>query len=282
MELTKLSDIRPLMERYGFSFSKALGQNFLISREIPVRIAESAALTKDSLALEIGPGVGCLTRELALRAGAVRAVELDQRLLPLLGETLEEFDNVTVIHGDAMKVDFAALCEGYADVVVCANLPYYITTPILMRLLENRLPVRSVTVMVQKEVAARLCASAGTPEYGAITASVQYYTQPRTLFGVPSGCFYPTPKVDSAVIRLSPVPPRLSPEEERVFFRLVRSGFSQRRKTFANAASSEFGMTRAEFAQLLIAEGFSADMRAEKASVADFMKLAKAIKEKTT
>lgn len=279
MELTKISDIKPLMERHGFTFSKSLGQNFLINRDVPVRIAESAELTEQSLAIEIGPGIGCLTRELCRRAGKVIAVELDKRLIPILGETLAEFDNVTVLNDDALKVDFTKLCEGYEDVALCANLPYYITTPILMHLLENRVPVRSLTVMVQKEVAARLCARAGSKEYGAISVAVQYYTEPKVLFGVSAGSFMPAPKVDSAVIRLCPVAPRLDKKTEEIFFKLVRAGFGQRRKTFSNGAAAEFGMTKADFGQLLVRCGFDESIRAEKLSVEDFMKIAKALAE---
>lgn len=279
MELTKISDIKPLMERHGFTFSKSLGQNFLINRDVPVRISESAELTEQSLAIEIGPGIGCLTRELCRRAGKVIAVELDKRLIPILGETLAEFDNVTVLNDDALKVDFTKLCEGYEDVALCANLPYYITTPILMHLLENRVPVRSLTVMVQKEVAARLCARAGSKEYGAITVAVQYYTEPKVLFGVSAGSFMPAPKVDSAVIRLCPVAPRLDKKTEEIFFKLVRAGFGQRRKTFSNGAAAEFGMTKADFGQLLVRCGFDESIRAEKLSVEDFMKIAKALAE---
>lgn len=279
MELTKLSDIRPLLERHGFTFSKSLGQNFLVNASVPVKIAESANLTKDTLCVEIGPGIGCLTRELALRAGKVVAVELDKRLVPILHETLAEFDNVTVLNEDALKVDFAHLCRGAKDVAVCANLPYYITTPILMHLLENRVPARSVTVMVQKEVARRLCAKAGTPAYGAITASVQYYTEPKVLFDVSSGSFYPAPKVDSSVIELRPVPPRLDPDTEKVFKKLVSVGFGQRRKMFANVAAREFSLSKEEFAHLLQQNGYAPDARAETVDVEGFMRLARAVKD---
>ncbi|MBQ9899287.1 MAG: ribosomal RNA small subunit methyltransferase A [Ruminococcus sp.] len=246
MELTNIRDIRELLGRHGFSFSKGLGQNFIIDPTVCPKIAENGNAAPGWGVLEIGTGIGVLTAELAKRADRVAAVEIDQRLLPILDETLAGFPNIKIYNEDVMKCDLAKLIEtefSGLNVAVCANLPYYITSPVIMLLLESGLPLGSITVMVQKEAAQRLCAEVGSRDSGAITVAVNYYGTARKLFNVPRGCFMPSPNVDSAVIRIDPDPSgQLPSEEERFFFRVVRGGFSQRRKTAANALSSQLGI----------------------------------------
>ena len=280
--LTDIREIRELLERHGFRFSKALGQNFLINPSVCPRMAEACGVTKDSGVLEIGPGIGVLTHELAKRAGRVAAIELDERLFPVLRETLAGHDNVTLIPGDVMKLDLAALLKEHfthpdgtlMDVCVCANLPYYITSPILMTLLESRLPLQSITVLVQKEAAQRLCATPGTRECGAVTMAVQYYAEAQTLFPVSRGSFMPAPKVDSMVmqLRLRPVPP-VEVADSALMFRLVRAGFGQRRKTMANALTT-CGLTKDQTAAALQRAGLSPTVRAEQCTLVDFARLA--------
>ncbi len=252
--LTDVGYIRDLLERHGFSFSKKLGQNFLINPSVCPRMAEACGATPDTGVLEIGPGIGVLTRELADRAGRVVAVELDDRLPPVLAETLAGRDNVTVVQGDCLKLDLhRLLSERFGDrpVAVCANLPYYITSPIIMSLLESRLPVTNITVMVQKEAAQRLCAAPGTREAGAVTLAVQYYAEAETLFTVSRGSFMPAPNVDSAVIRLTVrKEPPCEVRDEKVLFRLIRAGFGQRRKTLLNSLTGA-GYTKEQIAAAL-------------------------------
>ncbi len=242
MNLTNIGTVKEILSRHGFSFSKGLGQNFIINPDICPKIAENGNACKGFGVLEIGTGIGVLTAELAKRADKVTAVEIDTRLLPILEETLADFDNVKVINEDVMKCDLHKLIEeefGGLRVAVCANLPYYITSPIIMMLLESRLPIESITVMVQKEAAQRLCAKVGTRESGAITVGVNYYGTVKNLFGVSRGSFMPAPNVDSAVIRIDlNGEHRLDEESERFFFRVVKAGFSQRRKTLANSLAS--------------------------------------------
>ena len=234
MELTNIGTIKKLFEENGFSFLKSLGQNFLINPTVCPNIAEQGGCAKNVCALEIGTGVGVLTRELAARCDKVAAVEIDERLKPILAETLADFDNIEVIFADVMETDLAKLIEekfGGKETVICANLPYYITSPVIMKVLESRLLIRSMTVIVQKEAADRICAKPGTRECGAITYAVNYYSEPRVLFRVNRGSFMPSPNVDSSVIRLDIKQDReLSDNEEKMLFRLVRAGFSQRRK----------------------------------------------------
>lgn len=235
--LTDPAVIKELLQRHGFSFSRALGQNFIINPGVCPKMAELGGAAPGVGVLEIGPGFGVLTAELCRRAEKVVAIELDDRLPPILAETLAEFKNVTIVQGDAMVLDLPALLEEHfagMPVVVCANLPYYITSPIIMRLLEGPLPIRSLTVMVQKEAAVRITAAPGTRECGAISAAVWYYSTPKLLFPVSRGSFLPAPAVDSAVIRLDlpqELPEDLPPRED--FFAVVRAGFGQRRKTDA-------------------------------------------------
>lgn len=248
MNLTNIGTVRDILSRHGFSFSKGLGQNFIINPDICPRIAENGNAAEGFGILEIGTGIGVLTAELAKRAEKVTAIEIDQRLLPILDETLADFDNVKIINQDVMKCDLnKIIAEEFAGlkVAVCANLPYYITSPIIMMLLESRLPIESITVMVQKEAAQRLCAKVGSRESGAITVGVNYFGTVKNLFGVSRGSFMPSPNVDSAVIRIDVNnEPRLSEEDEKYFFSVVKCGFSQRRKTLANALSSQMGIDK--------------------------------------
>lgn len=248
MILTNIGTVKEILARHGFSFSKGLGQNFIINPDICPKIAENGNAQEGYGIIEIGTGIGVLTAELAKRADKVCAVEIDSRLLPILDETLAEYDNIKIFNEDVMKCDLHKLIrEEFQGLraAVCANLPYYITSPVIMLLLESRLPVDSITVMVQKEAAQRLCAKVGSRESGAITVAVNYYGTVRQVFGVSRGSFIPSPNVDSAVIRIDPNPePRLDEESEKFFFRIVKSGFSQRRKTAANALSSLAGIPK--------------------------------------
>ena len=276
--------IRALLERHGFSFSKALGQNFLINPGVCPKMAQLGIDSPDWGALEIGAGVGVLTQELARRAAKVAVVEIDQRLLPVLEESLAEYENVSVILGDVMKVDLPALLKeqfGDRPVCVCANLPYYITSPILMMLLEQRLPLQAITVMVQKEAAARLCAQPGNRECGAVTFAVRYYSTPRQLFPVSRGSFFPAPKVDSAVIRLDIHPnPDYGVKDEKLLFTAVRAGFGQRRKTLANPLSGALRLPKEQVQQALTQAGLSLTVRAEAVPFEGWIRLANALKER--
>ena len=243
MDLCNLSTIKSLMNEAGITFRKEFGQNFLTNRMIPEEIADNCTDNKDSLIIEIGPGIGCLTQELAMRYKRVVAVEIDRGLIPVLDKTLSDFDNVTVINGDIMEIDIRELVAKYSDgmpVSVCANLPYYITTPILMRLLESGVNFSSITVMVQNEVAARLAAKPGSSDYGAITAVLGYYGTVRKLFKVSAGNFLPPPKVDSAVVRIDLFKEsHLNPKNEKLFRDLIKAAFEMRRKTWVNAISAK-------------------------------------------
>ncbi|SEH66331.1 16S rRNA (adenine1518-N6/adenine1519-N6)-dimethyltransferase [Ruminococcus flavefaciens] len=248
MNLTNIGTVKEILSRHGFSFSKGLGQNFIINPDICPKIAENGNACEGFGVLEIGTGIGVLTAELAKRADKVTAVEIDTRLLPILEETLADFDNVKIINEDVMKCDLHKLIKeefGGLKVAVCANLPYYITSPIIMMLLENRLPIESITVMVQKEAAQRLCAKVGSRDAGAITVGVNYYGEVKKLFDVSRGSFMPAPNVDSAVIRIDlNTEHRLDEESERFFFKVVKAGFEQRRKTLANSLVSIMGIPK--------------------------------------
>ena len=283
MALTDLSVIRDLCARYDFSLSKGFGQNFIINPGVCPRIAEASGIGPGWGALEIGPGIGVLTEQLAERADKVVSVEVDTRLQPLLAETMAGHPNFKLVLGDVLKVDLAALLKAEfpgMPVAVCANLPYYITSPILMRLLEERLPIRSITVMVQKEAAQRLCAAPGTRQAGAISYAVAYYAAPELLFTVQPGSFYPAPKVTSAVIRLTlhdtpPVQPANG--DERGLFRLIRAAFSQRRKTAANAVAAGLGLPKPRVMAALQAAGLDARLRPEQLTLADYCALQAAL-----
>lgn len=278
--MDKLSDIgtiKRILTRHGFNFSKALGQNFLINPSVCPKMAQQCGIDKNTGVLEIGPGIGVLTCELAQRAKKVVAIELDKRLLPVLNETLSEFDNVKIINNDVMKMDLKSLLteEFFGmNVVVCANLPYYITSPILMKLLEERLNLSAITVMVQKEVAQRICAGAGNRNSGSISLAVNYYAEPEILFFVKSGSFMPAPKVDSAVLRLNI---RKNPVcevcDEKLLFRIIKISFLQRRKTVVNALSNNLNLSKETLLSVFDELKIEAKSRAENLTLEQFAKL---------
>lgn len=283
MRLTNISTVRELMEKHGIKFQKKFGQNFLITPDVPYRIAEECGATENDCVLEIGPGIGTLTQELASVAKKVVAVEIDTGLIPVLEETLFEFDNVEVINQDIMKTDIKSLFEekfGENDVYVCANLPYYITTPILMLLLESRLPFKKMTFMVQKEVADRLCSTPKDSDYGAVTASVSYYGEVKKLFTVSAGNFMPAPKVDSAVIQISLYErPPVKPLDEKLFFSVIRAAFEQRRKTLVNALNGKVGIGKDRIAEAVERVGLDVNIRGEKLGIEEFALLSDEIKK---
>lgn len=281
--LCDIGEIKRIMESSGFTFSKALGQNFIINPSVCPRMAQMCNASPDCGVIEIGPGIGVLTNELAKVAKKVVAIELDERLPEILGTTLSDHDNVRIVSGDVMELDLHRLIEEEFEgmrVVVCANLPYYITSPVIMRLLEERLEVDSISVMVQKEAADRLCAEMGTRACGAVTAAVRYFSEPKLLFRVSAGSFYPAPKVDSAVIRLDiDRKGRFDIEDEKLFFRVVRASFSQRRKTVTNSLSSMLRLDKSVVTTALKEAGLSPMSRAEQLSLEDFASLTKALTE---
>lgn len=277
---------KEIIARHGFSFKKSLGQNFLIDQNILGKIVEGAGLDKEKGALEIGPGIGALTEKLAQMAGAVTAVEIDQRLIPILKEVLEPYDNVKVHHGDVLKVDLHELFrQDFAEVgkvSVVANLPYYVTTPILMKLLEEKLPLENIVVMIQKEVAERMAAAPGSKDYGSLSIAVQYYSEPKLVCIVPHTVFIPQPNVESAVIRLAVrEEPPVSVEDESFFFEVVQASFAQRRKTIANNLKSRFfadeGRERLE--QLLEEAGLDPKRRGETLSIEEYARLSNVLYE---
>ena len=282
MDLCNSNDIKALLGRHGFRFSKSMGQNFLIQGWVPRDIADSSGADQSCGVLEIGPGIGPLTVQLAQRAGKVSAVELDRDLLPILAETLSPFDNVTVIPGDAMKLDLAALAaEQFPGLtpLACANLPYNITTPVLTALIEAGC-FRAITVMIQREVALRICAAPGSADYGAFSLFCQYHTVPEFLFEVPPECFLPAPKVTSAVIRMVPrAEPAQTLVEDAFFFRVVRASFAQRRKTLLNGLSAAFGdkLGKDQLRQAIADAGLPEGVRGEKLGIPEFAALAQAL-----
>ena len=282
MDLCNLSVIKSVMADAGITFRKDFGQNFLTNRMIPEDIADNCADSAERMILEIGPGIGCLTQELAMRYKKVVAVEIDKGLIPVLSKTLSDFDNITVINEDIMKVDIKALIDEYSEgmpVSVCANLPYYITTPILMHLLESGVKFSTITVMVQNEVAARLSAKAGSADYGAITAVLGYYGSVKKLFKVSAGCFIPAPKVDSAVVRIDlfdRCPYDI--KDEKLFRNCIKAAFEMRRKTLENALSSKLGSFTKEQVAFAISEcGFEPKIRGERLSCEDFVNLSNSL-----
>lgn len=276
MDLCNMSDIQALLARHGFHFSKSLGQNFLIEDWVPRDIAAASGADADNGVLEIGPGIGSLTAELAKRAGRVAAVELDRALLPILSETLSDCPNVTVIPGDVMKLNLPQLVEerfpGLTP-MVCANLPYNITTPVLTLLLESGL-FSNLTVMIQKEVAQRICAQPGSKDYGAFSVLCQYHANTELLFEVPPRCFLPAPKVTSAVVRLTPCPPPQCVHDRVLFFRVVRGAFGLRRKTLLNALTVAFPLEKDALRASIEAAGLAPDIRGERLSIPEFAALA--------
>ncbi len=281
MQLTDIGYVKDLMERHGFHFSKALGQNFLINPSVCPRIAEMGNAAPGFGVLEIGTGVGTLTAELARRADKVCAVELDGRLFPILEETLAEFDNVKVVHGDAMMYDLASLIrEEFAGmrVAVCANLPYYITSPIIMRLLEEKLPIETITVMVQKEAAQRLCAPIGSRESGSVTVAIAYYGEAKQLFQVSRGSFMPAPNVDSAVIQITLHKERKwKVLDEALFFRIVRIGFTQRRKQLCGSLARCLSIRKERMQEIFEAADIAPNVRIEELDMSLLVRLANAI-----
>lgn len=280
--LSDINTIRRVMEKHGVTFNKGLGQNFLVDPGVCPAMADEAGLDENTCVIEIGPGVGVLTAELAKRAGKVISFEVDKRLLPVLGETLADFSNVEIINEDIMKADLPALikekCAGM-KIAVCANLPYYITSPIIMLLLESRLPLTSITVMVQKEAADRLCAEVGSRDGGAVTVTVNYYAESEELFFVGRDSFLPPPKVDSCVIKLTVrEKPPVEVSDENFFFRLVKAAFSQRRKTAENSISAGLGIAKADVAAALEKAGLEKTVRAEKLTMQDFAALTEILK----
>ncbi|MFC0296610.1 16S rRNA (adenine(1518)-N(6)/adenine(1519)-N(6))-dimethyltransferase RsmA [Geobacillus jurassicus] len=276
---------KEILERYGFSFKKSLGQNFLIDTNILRKIVNAADISCDTGAIEIGPGIGALTEQLARRAKKVVAFEIDSRLLPILADTLSPYDNVRIIHQDVLKADLhAVIAEELADVsdrMVVANLPYYVTTPIIMKLLTERLPIRGMVVMLQKEVADRLAAKPGTKDYGSLTIAVQYYTEAEVVMTVPRTVFMPQPNVDSAVIRLVKRPrPPVVVDDEGVFFQVVRASFAQRRKTLLNNLTNNLlggKENKEQIERALAALGIDPRRRGETLDIAEFASLSNAL-----
>ena len=279
--LSDISVVKDLLNRHGFKFSKALGQNFLINPTVCPRMAEACGADENTGVIEVGPGFGVLTAELAKRAKKVVSIELDERLLPVLDETLAEFDNVEVINSDVLKVDLHKLIEekfSGMKVAVCANLPYYITSPVIMHLLESKLPVENITVMVQKEAAQRLCAPVGSRDAGAVTVAVDYYADAEKIFDVSAGSFMPAPKVDSSVIRLNVrKQPPIDLSDEKLFFRMVKAVFAQRRKTAANSISAGMSLPKETVYKAIETAGYSENVRAESFTLNELASLANEI-----
>ncbi|MEH7197702.1 16S rRNA (adenine(1518)-N(6)/adenine(1519)-N(6))-dimethyltransferase RsmA [Priestia megaterium] len=272
---------KEILKKYGFTFKKSLGQNFLIDTNILHRIVDHAGITEETGAIEIGPGIGALTEQLAKRAKKVLAFEIDQRLLPILADTLSPYPNAKVIHQDVLKADLKGTLEqefeNIEDLMVVANLPYYVTTPILMKLLEEQIPVRGIVVMLQKEVADRIAAKPGTKEYGSLSIAIQYYTEAETVMIVPKTVFNPQPNVDSAVIRLLRRPkPAVEVHDEAFFFQVVRASFGQRRKTILNNLVNNLPngkQKKADIEQALSTAEIDPKRRGETLSIQEFGKL---------
>ena len=280
MDLCNINEIKALLARHGFHFSKAKGQNFLTQSWVPQNIVLESGVDETCGVLEVGPGIGPLTQQLCRRAGKVVSVELDQRLYPVLAETMSGFDNFTLVKGDIMKQDLPALVsEHFAGLrpVLCANLPYNITTPLLTACVKAGC-FASLTVLIQKEVAQRICARSGTADYGAFSLLMQYYTEPELLFTVPNTCFLPMPKVTSAVIRCTTraVPP-VSVQSEAMLWRTVKAGFALRRKTLVNSLQTGFPLPKQELVQLIAGCGLPADIRGERLSLEDYARLSDAL-----
>lgn len=288
MHLGNPTNTIAVLNRYGFSFQKKFGQNFLIDENVVEKIVRDAGVTKDDFVLEIGPGIGTMTQILCENAREVVAVEIDDKLIPILTEdTLSWYDNVTVIHEDILKLDIVKLANernGGKPIKVVANLPYYITTPIIMGLFESHVPLDSITIMVQKEVADRMQVGPGTKDYGALSLAVQYYAKPQILLNVPASCFMPRPNVDSAVIQLTRYEkPPVEVADEHLMFRLIRASFNQRRKTMTNSVgnSPELSVSKEQMAAALEKSGLSATVRGEALTLAQFAELANVLSEDT-
>jgi len=275
-----------ILNKYSFIFQKKYGQNFLIDTHVLEKIVKAADITKDDFVLEIGPGIGTLTQYLCENARKVVAVEIDKMLIPILNETLSDYDNVTVINDDILKVDIASLVREYNDnkpIKVVANLPYYITTPIIMELFEKHIPLAGVTVMIQKEVADRIKALPGSKDYGALSLAVQFYAKPYIAANVPPNCFMPRPKVGSAVINLKPYEnPPYHVEDEALLFSLIRASFNQRRKTFVNAVTNYEGLSfsKDRITEVLDVVGLPKDIRGEALTLEQFVNIANCLSGK--
>ena len=280
MDLCNIQEVKALLARHGFHFSKSMGQNFLIEPRVPQEIAAAADLTAQSGVLEIGPGIGPLTVQLARQAGKVVSVELDRSLLPILEETLSDYPNVTVLPADILKIDLHALAAEYfpgLTPTVCANLPYNITTPVLTTLLDSGL-FHSLTVMIQREVAQRICATPGNPDYGAFSIYCQYHANCSLLFEVPPTCFLPAPKVTSAVLQMLPYSaPPVSVADESLFFRTVKASFAMRRKTLLNGLAAGFPLTKGQLIQVFASCGLPDNIRGERLSIEEFARLSDAL-----
>lgn len=270
MKINSPAQIKQIMDSYGLKFQKSLGQNFLFDEHYLDKIVESGQIDENDTVLEIGPGLGVLTNRIAEKAKKVIAVEIDKHIAPILEDITPE--NVTVINDDILKTDIRAIISDEPSVKIIANLPYYITTPIIMKLLEEKLPITSIVIMIQKEVAQRLVAKPSTKDYGAITLAVNYYSNPEILFIVPPGAFIPAPKVDSAVVRLNIVnPPNVEVKDEKMLFKIIKGAFGQRRKTLANALSSAFPhLSKQAIKDAITSSGFSENCRGETLSLENF------------
>lgn len=275
-----------ILQKYHFNFQKKFGQNFLIDPRVLDRIIEAAGVTKDDFVLEIGPGIGTMTQYLCENAREVAAVEIDSNLIPILQDTLKEYDNVTVIHQDILKVDINALAaekNNSQPIKVVANLPYYITTPIIMGLFESHVPIDSITIMVQKEVAERMQQGPGSKEYGALSLAVQYYAKPEIVANVPPNCFMPRPSVGSAVIRLTRhSEPPVTVQDEKLMFRLIRASFNQRRKTLANGLNNapDIPLSKEQIQECILELGVPVNIRGEALSLEQFARLSDIVGEK--
>ena len=282
MDLCNINDIKALLARHGFRFSKSMGQNFLIEDWVPRDIAEASGAAPGVGVIEVGPGIGPLTWELSLRADKVVSIELDRSLLPILAETLSDRPNAEIFPGDVLKTDLPGLvAEKLAGLspIACANLPYNITTPAITALIEAGC-FQSITVMIQREVARRICAAPGTGDYGAFSVYCQYHTKPEILFDVPPSCFIPAPKVTSSVLRMVPQTPPAEVDDPKHFFRVVRAAFAQRRKTLLNSLSSSLGdgTSKEAIANAIAACGLPENIRGERLSISDFAALSKALR----
>lgn len=280
-ELSNIGNIKNILSRHGFNFSKALGQNFLINPSVCPRMANECGATKQTGVIEVGPGIGVLTYELAKCAKKVVSIELDKRLIPVLNETLKEFDNVKIINADVLKTDLKNLINTEfknMPVSVCSNLPYYITSPIIMKLLEEKLPITSLTVMVQKEAAERICAKPGTRQCGAVSIAVSYYSEPEILFNVSRGSFMPPPNVDSAVIKLNiRKEPLVNVIDEKFFFSIVKAAFSKRRKNIVNSLYSGLSISKESVITALNQCNIDVNSRAEQLSIEQFANISNSL-----
>lgn len=279
--LSNINVIKDLMKKHNFEFSKNLGQNFLINPTVCPKIAEMGNAKPGFGVIEIGTGVGVLTTELAKRADKVVAIEIDKRLLPILDDTLSEFDNIKIINADVMDIDLSKVIEEEfdgLDVAVCANLPYYLTSPIIMMLMESRLRIKSITVMVQKEAGTRLCAKMGTRDMGAVTVAINYFSEPKVLFNVSRGSFLPAPNVDSCVVRfdIKDETPK-GVDDEKFFFNAARGAFSQRRKTLSNSVSSALGIEKQTVIKAIEEAGLSSSVRPEQLSMEELIGFSNAL-----